>query len=115
MKQSEIKERMDSIAYILYNNLVSEDAKVEAEADYEKLRAMLPKDEVNEDVTQPSHYKLSIETYREILKNKDAYEGFLLGNAIKYLHRCEHKHPSPVDDLRKSKYYINKMLDSVDA
>lgn len=33
---------------------------------------------------------------------------FNLGNAVKYMFRCDHKHPEPVLDLKKALWYINR-------
>ena len=42
--------------------------------------------------------------------SKQAFEGFLRGNAIKYLARDK---GSNVEDLRKSKHYIEKLIESM--
>lgn len=40
----------------------------------------------------------------------EQFNGFLLGNAIKYLGRCNHK-GSWTADLNKAKHYIEKLLE----
>ncbi len=37
--------------------------------------------------------------------------GFNLGNALKYLWRCDLKHDSPVEDLEKAIFYINDEIE----
>jgi len=116
MEQQEIKARIEAIQYILENDLIAEEALSDAEEELYELSHMLPaveggaNSEVKEDVTQPSHYKIGIDVYAAVAKNKDAYDGFLHLNATKYLHRCYHKHDTPVDDLGKAKWYITELL-----
>jgi hypothetical protein len=59
-------------------------------------------------VNHPKHYNAgSIEVI-------DAIEawglGFSLGNAVKYIARCDHK-GNAVEDLRKALWYIQRELD----
>lgn len=35
---------------------------------------------------------------------------FNLGNAVKYIWRCDLKSDSPIDDLRKAKWYIEREI-----
>ena len=35
---------------------------------------------------------------------------FNLGNAVKYIWRCDLKSESPIDDLRKAKWYIEREI-----
>ena len=39
---------------------------------------------------------------------KEAVYHFCLLNAVKYIFRCNKKHETPTDDLRKAEWYINK-------
>lgn len=39
----------------------------------------------------------------------EAFKGFLRGNAIKYLARCDDK--GGVEDLRKARHYIDKLIE----
>lgn len=39
----------------------------------------------------------------------EAFKGFLRGNAIKYLARCNDK--GGVEDLRKARHYIDKLIE----
>lgn len=38
------------------------------------------------------------------------FKGFLRGNAIKYLARCDKK-GAPVEDLRKARHYIDRLIE----
>lgn len=35
---------------------------------------------------------------------------FNLGNAIKYLWRADHKHQTPIEDLKKARWYIDREI-----
>ena len=112
MTKEEIEDRLEAIIYMLDNGLIHEEMVEEAEVEKAYLElALNPVDEPAEDKINPKHYKLPISVFEDISKNIDAYEGFLHLNAVKYLHRCYHKHNSPVDDLKKAKWYIEKILE----
>jgi hypothetical protein len=36
--------------------------------------------------------------------------GFNLGNAVKYIWRADLKHETPIEDLKKAQFYINREL-----
>lgn len=36
---------------------------------------------------------------------------FNIGNAVKYLWRCDAKHPDPIEDLKKAAWYINREIE----
>lgn len=36
---------------------------------------------------------------------------FCVGNAIKYLWRCNDKHDNPLEDLKKAQWYINREIE----
>ncbi len=57
-----------------------------------------------------NHYQKSIQPWdaMEAWFNKDQFEGFLLGNAIKYLARAKDK--GGIQDLKKAKHYIEKLI-----
>lgn len=38
------------------------------------------------------------------------FRGFLRGNAIKYLARCDRK-GAPLDDLRKARHYLDRLIE----
>lgn len=62
-------------------------------------------------VNRPSHYNQGIETI-EIIKSKmskEMYEGYLLGNIIKYITRYKHK--NGLQDLEKAEWYMKKLIE----
>ena len=69
-------------------------------------------DTANKDVVnQPDHYTHGgIETlsYMKAKMTKEAFEGFLAGNVIKYISRYEYK--NGLEDLKKAKVYLDKLI-----
>ena len=65
----------------------------------------------------PAHYKVggieSIDVIRAKL-SPEAYRGFCLGNAMKYVHRAGHK-DAAVDDAKKAIVYLEWFAESLDA
>jgi len=63
-------------------------------------------------MSEPSYYNCNglspLEAFRKGLMSRDEYLGFLRGNVIKYIVRCDKK-GSPVDDLDKAIQYIFEM------
>lgn len=73
----------------------------------------LPK-EVVDMVNHPSHYALDKyeckEVLKEVLKDLDGYEGFCIGNVIKYCWRLKRK-GKPVEDAKKAAFYIKDCIE----
>ena len=64
-------------------------------------------------VNHPNHYtRGSIECIDAIQSalTPEQFSGFLQGNAIKYMWRCQHKENCE-EDLRKAQWYLNKMIE----
>lgn len=40
---------------------------------------------------------------------------FNLGNAVKYVWRADHKSDSPIEDLKKAAWYINREIERLNA
>lgn len=62
-----------------------------------------------EAVNHPAHYNnhpSGIECI-EVVRHMS----FNVGNAVKYLWRADHKHESPIEDLRKAQFYINDEIE----
>lgn len=59
-----------------------------------------------------THYQKDIQPWdaMEAWMSKDAFQGFLQGNAIKYLARWKDK--GGVEDLQKAQHYIQKLIES---
>jgi len=69
-------------------------------------------------VNHPSHYALDKyeckEVLKEVLKDLDGYEGFCIGNVIKYCWRLKRK-GKPIEDAKKAKFYINDCIEYMEG
>jgi len=66
-------------------------------------------------INVPTHYKQhdleAINGIKGSMSN-EAFQGYLKGAVLKYLWRYKYK-KAPVDDLRKAKWYLEKLLQEV--
>ncbi|CAB4143870.1 SaV-like [uncultured Caudovirales phage] len=65
-----------------------------------------------DNVNHPQHYTQGgIETidYLQAKLTQEQFEGYLVGNILKYISRYPHK--NGVEDLRKAQWYINKLIE----
>lgn len=64
------------------------------------------------DTSKPAHYDTAIDTIDFMKANfsREAVEGFMRGNAIKYLQRAGKK-GDKLDDLRKSAHYLQMLIE----
>lgn len=62
-------------------------------------------------VNHPPHY----DSHKSGVEAIDICEhlGFNLGNAFKYLFRCKSKHESPLEDLKKALWYVNREMGNI--
>lgn len=67
-------------------------------------------EEKKEMVNHPSHYNMG--TIEVIDFIEDHNLNFNLGNAVKYIARCEHK-GKKTEDLMKALWYINREIDRI--
>lgn len=49
----------------------------------------------------------------EAWMSREAFAGFLRGNAIKYLARCDDK--GGIEDLKKARHYLDKLIEVENA
>lgn len=66
-------------------------------------------------VNHPQHYTGDIECI-DVIKQQFGLDGmikFCLGNAMKYIFRCEHKGTTKMD-LQKAVWYLNKAIDNME-
>ena len=68
---------------------------------------------MSESINHPSHYG-GDSTYEciNVLRNwltKEEYIGFLRGNVLKYICRCERK-DDMVEDLQKAEWYLHMLI-----
>lgn len=63
------------------------------------------------DSINPSHYKQGEVECIDAIKaslSREAFQGFLQGNIIKYVWR--HKHKNRAEDLKKAQWYLSLLL-----
>ena len=66
-------------------------------------------------VNHPKYYTGDIECI-DVIKQQFGLDGmikFCLGNAMKYIFRCEHKGTTKMD-LQKAVWYLNKAIDNME-
>lgn len=67
-------------------------------------------------VNSPSHYNSgAIETidYIEDQLTPEAFEGYCVGNILKYLSRYRFK--NGLEDLQKARWHLNRLIDSMEG
>lgn len=67
-------------------------------------------------VNHPNHYntgKIECVDGLQSILSSEAFEGFLQGNCIKYLWRWKYK--GGVQDLKKCKWYLEKLIDYIET
>ena len=62
----------------------------------------------SKDAIDPDHYR-SHPSGIECIQITE-HMAFNLGNAVKYIWRSEIKHDSPIEDLKKAAWYINREI-----
>lgn len=64
-------------------------------------------------VDHPQHYQGHFEciSAMEDCYGQQAVKDFCLLNAFKYLWRCKQKHESPVEDIKKAIWYLQKYVE----
>jgi len=63
------------------------------------------------DVINPDHYKMGgVETI-DFIEAKQL--GYNLGNVVKYVSRAGKKSTSPLEDLKKAQWYLNREISKV--
>ena len=64
----------------------------------------------SDNVNHPAHYMGNIEVidYIEDKLSTDQFEGYLVGNILKYLSRYQKK--NGLEDLEKGQWYLNKLI-----
>lgn len=71
--------------------------------------------EVEESPSKPAHYDTGIDAIAFMRANcpPEQVEGFLRGNALKYLQRYDKK--NGVQDLKKARHYIEMLIEEVEG
>lgn len=70
-----------------------------------------------ENVNHPKHYNKSaiecIDAIESAIVGKTGIDAFCIGNAIKYMWRCEEK--GGIEDLKKAKWYLDRLIEKTDT
>lgn len=70
----------------------------------------------NDPVNHPSHYTNGSVECIDAIKSAltpEEFHGYLRGNIIKYLWRCELKNDT-AEDLKKARWYLDKLISSIE-
>lgn len=69
----------------------------------------------NDNVNHPSHYlgKVEVIDYIEDKLTDEQFEGYLVGNVLKYISRYRKK--NGIEDLKKCQWYLSKLIIFKDA
>lgn len=65
-------------------------------------------------VNHPSHYETGRFECFDVMVEAIGLEetkGFCLCNAFEYIYRCKKKHETPVEDIKKAIWYLNKYIE----
>jgi hypothetical protein len=89
-----------------------EDAREKIAAEFKEVEEAIAEDRIN----HPGHYTSGgIETI-DYIKSKlspEGFEGFCIGNVIKYLSRYREK--NGMEDLKKARWYLDRIIEHVGA
>lgn len=71
----------------------------------------MPPKNKKDNVNHPSHYLGNVEVidYIEDKLTPEQFEGYLIGNVIKYISRYQKK--NGLEDLQKGRWYLNKLIE----
>jgi len=78
---------------------------------YSEVEAGIAKVSASDYQVGGTHYRKSIQPWDAMQSwmSQEEFEGFLRGNAIKYIARCTDK--GGIEDLRKAKHYLEKLIE----
>lgn len=75
----------------------------------------MTKQNMQSNAIHPSYYQSNgIEVFNVIkafTKDLNGYEGFMIGNVIKYV--CRYKKKNGIEDLEKAKKYLDSLIDEL--
>lgn len=77
---------------------------------------LLQADELTDPVERPSHYTAGEIECIDAIKaatTQEEFEGFLRGNVLKYLWRCNLK-SNKTEDLNKARWYLNRLIEETE-
>lgn len=67
-------------------------------------------------VAKPAHYNIGTIECIDYMKDnmpKEAFQGYLEGNAKKYMHRWRYK-TKPLEDLKKARWYLDRLISEIE-
>jgi len=67
-----------------------------------------------DNVNHPSHYTFGKYEVIDVIKDQlseEQFVGYCLGNAVKYISRCQHK-GKMIEDIRKAIWYLNAIVEN---
>ena len=69
----------------------------------------------SDNVNHPIHYmgKLEVIDYIEDKLTPEQFEGYLVGNVMKYMSRYQKK--NGLEDLKKGSWYLNKLINTLES
>lgn len=68
----------------------------------------------NEIIDHPSHYNTGNIEVIDVIEDAGFGEGFVVGNALKYLLRAKHK-GNEIDDMKKARWYIDRRIQQLEG
>lgn len=86
------------------------------EVTYNKIFYILVHNEKEDNVNKPGHYtfgKIEVINYIRDKMSPEEFQGFCMGNVLKYVSR--HKHKNGVEDLKKAEVYLKWLIESEEA
>lgn len=65
------------------------------------------------EISKPNYYNGDVEIGDVMIQQygETHFAVYCIMNAFKYIFRCLKKHDSPLDDLKKAQWYINKAIE----
>ena len=70
---------------------------------------------MSDTVNHPSHYTAGRYEAIDVIEDnlpQESFEGFLVGNVLKYLLRYRHK--GGVEDLKKARWYLRRLIERME-
>ena len=69
---------------------------------------------MEERVNHPAHYLQGNRETIEVIKDvtNEGFEPYCVGNIVKYV--CRYKHKNGVEDLKKAKWYLERLITEVE-
>lgn len=66
-------------------------------------------------VNHPPHYTYGQVEVIDVIEDvcEDGFDGYLLGNVMKYVMR--HRHKNGVEDLRKARWYLDRLIERYES